>query len=216
MDHGVEWKDPNKILEGFNLNQASKSGKAKASQSRIPAPQRARIVQRFVSGQGIRQISREEKRSRVTVTRIVRASEVQAYVQDLRAAYYGLGQEAVDALRRSIRRTTDGKIAYQLLADIGVVPDQEERQRSRTVGTQEDEDREARGWVVKLAYLALQRRLAYGMPLDDFEEDVKKLGLRIDYAAGAIVEMERRRPELNTGTTLGENQRNQRAGDIDD
>jgi hypothetical protein len=102
------------------------------------------------------------------------------------------------------------------LADIGVVPDQEERQRSRAVRTQEDEDREARGWIVKLVYLALQRRLTYGMPLDDFEEDVKKLGLRIDYSAGAIVEMERHCPELNTGTTLGENQRNQRIGDIDD
>jgi len=85
----------------------------------------------------------------MTVRRIVRASEVQAYVQDLRAAYYGLGQEAVEALRRSLRSTKDGN-AYQLLADIGVVPDQEERQRSRTVRTQEDEDRETRVWIVKL------------------------------------------------------------------
>ena len=152
----------------------------------------------------------------MTVTRIVRASEVQAYVQDLRADYYGLGQDALEALRRSLRSATDGKIAYQLLADIGVVPDQDERQRCRAVRTQEDEDREARGWIIKLVYLALQRRLTYGMPLDDFEEDVKKLGLRIDYSAGAIVEMDRRRPELNTGTTLGENQRSQRTGDIDD
>ena len=152
----------------------------------------------------------------MTVTRIVRASEVQAYVEDLRAAYYGLGQDALEALRRSLRSAPDGKIAYQLLADIGVVPDQEEWQRSQAVRTQEDEDRETRGWIVKLVYLALQRRLAYGMPLDDFEEDVKKLGLRIDYSAGAIVEMEKRRPELNTGTTLGENQRNQRTGDFND
>jgi hypothetical protein len=152
----------------------------------------------------------------MTVTRIVRASEVQAYVQDLRAAYYGLGQDAVEALRRSLRSTTDGKIAYQLLADIGVVPDQEERQRCRAVRTREDEDREARAWLVKLVYCALQRRLAYGMQLDEFERDVKLLGLRIDHSAGAIVEMDRRCPELNTGTTLGENQRNQRTGDIDD
>jgi hypothetical protein len=124
----------------------------------------------------------------MTVTRIVRASEVQAYVQDLRAAYYGLGQDAVEALRRSLRSTTDGKIAYQLLADIGVVPDQEERQRSRAVRTQEDEDREARVWIVKLLHCALQRRLAYGMSINEFEKDVKQLGLRIDHSAGAIVD----------------------------
>ena len=143
----------------------------------------------------------------MTVRRIVRASEVQAYVQDLRAAYYGLGQEAVEALRRSLRSTKDGN-AYQLLADIGVVPDQDERQRSRTVRTQEDEDRETRVWIVKLLHCALQRRLAYGMSIDEFEKDVNRLGLRIDHSAGAIVEMDRRCPDLNTRPTLGENQPN--------
>ena len=181
---------PERDLKGFRLKQNSKSRKAqnstKTSQSRIPAPQRARIVQKFVSGRGIRQISREENRSRATVTRIVRASEVQAYVQDLRAAYYGLGQEAVEALRRSLRTTTDGKIAYQLLADIGVVPNQEERQQSRVERTQEDEDRETRVWIVRLLNCALQRRLAYGMALDEFEKDVQKLGLGINWSPDAI------------------------------
>ena len=54
------------------------------------------------------------------------------------------------------------------------------------------------------------------LPLDVFEKEVNLLGLRIDYSAGAIVDMDRRCPELNMGTTLGENQRNQRTGDSND
>src|ERR1035437_2962699 len=41
--------------------------------SRIPAPQTERIMLRFIAGQGIRQISREEGRARQTVTKIGRA-----------------------------------------------------------------------------------------------------------------------------------------------
>jgi len=48
------------------------------------------------------------------------------------------------------------------------------------------------------------------MSIDEFEKDVNRLGLRIDHSAGAIVEMDRRCPDLNTRPTLGENQPNER------
>src|SRR5713101_5721974 len=55
----------------------------------IPFPQRARIKQQFVAGTNVSQIAREEKRHWTTVAKIVKEKDVQEYVEDLRARFYG-------------------------------------------------------------------------------------------------------------------------------
>jgi hypothetical protein len=159
----------------------------KSAHFHVPEPQRERIVKKFISGQCIREISREEHRSRGTVSRIVNSTEVQSYVKDLRAAYYGLGQEALDALRRALRKSTDGKIAYQLLADIGVVPSQEQRQQTATA-YQAENDEEAQVAVLmgRLFQVAVHRSLVYGTPLGQMEQDLEMAGGRINRKTGAI------------------------------
>ena len=62
--------------------------------SHVPPPQRARIQKRYISGESIRKISREEKRHRVTVAKIVRAPEVAQYRKDMREKFYGIGYTA--------------------------------------------------------------------------------------------------------------------------
>src|ERR1035441_3411023 len=73
--------------------------------SRIAAPQSERILQRFIVGQSIREISREEGRARQTVTKIVRSDQMQSYVQGMRERFYGLGDDALAAVqdRKSTR-----------------------------------------------------------------------------------------------------------------
>src|SRR5450759_1672230 len=95
--------------------------------SRIPAPQSERILQRFIVGQSIREISREEGRARQTVTKIVRSDRVQAYVQAMRKRFYGLGIDALAAVQHALQRRKDAHLAYRLLVDIGVVPTAEQR-----------------------------------------------------------------------------------------
>src|SRR5215469_2973146 len=51
---------------------------AKARSFRIPEPQAARIVQRYIAGENIRAIAREEGRDRGTVTRIVKSEDMRA------------------------------------------------------------------------------------------------------------------------------------------
>jgi hypothetical protein len=84
-------------------------------------------VSRFIAGQSVRKISREEKRDRETIARILRSNEVQLYIQDLRKSYIGLGPEAINALRKRLRSCKDGLLAHRLLSDIGVVPSARER-----------------------------------------------------------------------------------------
>ena len=95
--------------------------------SRIPAPQSERILQRFIVGQSIREISRGEGRARQTVTKIVRSDKVQAYVQGMRERFYGLGDDALAAVQHALQQQKDAQLAYRLLMDIGVVPTAEQR-----------------------------------------------------------------------------------------
>jgi hypothetical protein len=153
----------------------------------VPTPQRERIMKKFISGEGIRKISRDEHRSRGTVSRIVNSGEVQGYVQNLRAEYYGLGAEALDAVRRALRKCTDGKIAYQLLADIGVVPDQKDRERlDVTPLATTDEEAQVQAVMGKLIQCAVYRAAAFRRPLGEMGKDLEAAGGRINYETGAI------------------------------
>jgi hypothetical protein len=88
----------------------------------VPPPQSARIMQRYVAAESIRQIAREEQRDRATVTKIVRSDEMNGVVQKMREQYYGLGFDALDAMQHALQIQKDGRLGHQLLADIGVVP----------------------------------------------------------------------------------------------
>ncbi|HXN74375.1 MAG TPA: hypothetical protein VN861_17645 [Candidatus Acidoferrales bacterium] len=93
----------------------------------VPPPQSARIIQRYVAGESIRHIAREEQRDRATVTKIVRSDEMTAFVQKLRERYFGLGFDALDAMQHALQVEKDGRLGHPVLADIGVVPSAQER-----------------------------------------------------------------------------------------
>jgi hypothetical protein len=93
----------------------------------VPPPQSARIMQRYVSGDSIREIAREERRDRATITKIVRSDEMNAVVQKMRERYYGLGLDALDAVEHTLQVRKDGGLGRQVLTDIGVIPSAEER-----------------------------------------------------------------------------------------
>ena len=59
-------------------------------------------MQRYVAGEGIRQLAREEQRDRATVTKIVRSDEMQNSVQHMRERFYGLGIDAMAAVSHAL------------------------------------------------------------------------------------------------------------------
>src|ERR1700733_7456545 len=93
----------------------------------VPPPQSARKMQRYVAGGSIREIAREERRDRATVTKIVRSDEMKAVVEKMRERYYALGFDALDAVQHALRVRRDGGLGRQVLTDIGVIPSAEER-----------------------------------------------------------------------------------------
>ena len=111
-------------LTATNQNQPSST---KQPRTIVPPPQSARIMQRYVAGGSIREIAREERRDRATVTKIVRSDEMKAVVEKMRERYYGLGFDALDAVQHALRVRKDGGLGRQVLTDIGVIPSSEER-----------------------------------------------------------------------------------------
>jgi hypothetical protein len=111
-------------LSAFNQNQPDPTKKPRTI---VPPPQSARIMQRYVGGASIREIAREERRDRATVTKIVRSDEMNTVVQKMRESYYALGFDALDAVQHTLQVRKDGGLGRQVLTDIGVIPSPEER-----------------------------------------------------------------------------------------
>ena len=95
---------------------------AKQTRNRVPPPQRERILQKYVAGKSVAVIAREEGRNRESVTRIVRGDEIQELVQRMRAEFYGLAFDAIEAVRHTLQQQKDGRVGYRLLMDIGAIP----------------------------------------------------------------------------------------------
>ena len=156
---------------------------AKRYRTTIPLPQAERIRQRYISGQSIRKIAREEKRDQETVARIVKGPEIQNFVQDLREKCYGLGELAVEALRRGLKNSKDGRLAVELLRSIGVIPSAEEAgviDRPVQVVASMTEEEEVKAQMFKLVNAAYERAKMFNMPmptLDDTELEPERKAL---------------------------------------
>ena len=91
----------------------------------IPFPQRDRIKRKFIGGKNISQIAREEGRHWDTVARIVKEKDVAVYVRGVRERFYGALEEMLSAAINYAKTGKDGGcLAYEMLKDGGVIPDE--------------------------------------------------------------------------------------------
>jgi hypothetical protein len=155
------------------------SNSTKKSRITIPQPQATRIVQRFIAGDSIRKIAREENRDPKTVAKVVRTQEVAEYIRKTRERFYGLAEDALNAVQQALREG-DARLGYQLLKDIGAVPTAEDisLQRMRQPRPTTEADRvKLEMW--KLLAGACERAEMYGHPkpcLEDFKTPLRLTG----------------------------------------
>jgi hypothetical protein len=97
--------------------------RSRTGTSSIPSPQRERIKQQFVAGKNITQIAKIEKRHWTTVAKIVKEKDLQEYVKDLRAKFYGQLEDVLIAVLQYVKNGKDGGLlGYRMLVDAGVIP----------------------------------------------------------------------------------------------
>lgn len=118
--------------------------------------------------------------------------EMQEFVREMREQWYGLGPDAIGAVRHSLRAQRDGRLGFQVLASIGVIPSAEERQgvTAPRPETEPDEAARVRKIIGGLTEMAIECALAYGVPLPRLEADLKKVGGRLNYGARKLEPIE--------------------------
>jgi hypothetical protein len=147
----------------------------------VPPPQSARIMQRYVAGDSIREIARKERRDRATISKIVRSDEMNAVVRKMRARYYAPGFDALDAVQHTLQVRKDGGLGRQVLTDIGVIPSPEARYAITSqpdkatltpfeIAVAEDEDGQINRVAYGLACAMEESARCFGMSLPTAEE----------------------------------------------
>ena len=167
---------------------------AKRTRNRVPPPQRERILQKYVNGESIIDISKEEQRNRETVSKIVRGPEMQEHVRAMRERWFGLALDAISAVEHALREQKDGRLGFQLLTSIGVIPSLEER-KLLTVPREETESDFAEGVKRVLAAMiqhCVDMDHAFNMHDPELEKDLAKIGARINYETGKIEPLEKK------------------------
>jgi hypothetical protein len=87
----------------------------------VPILRFERIKQLNDVGENIRRIAREEAKYQEDVRRIVRSYATQQYIEEVRMALYGLLENAIESIAYALDSERDGKLAYRLLVDLGVI-----------------------------------------------------------------------------------------------
>jgi hypothetical protein len=135
-------------------------------------------LQKYVAGKSVALIAREENRNRESVTRIVRGDEVQALVREMRAQFYGLAFDAIDAVRHTLQQK-DGRLGYRILMDVGAVPAPAEAEANSFQARQpspeeltpyervaaQDESGRIHPWGLALVHLAQERNKVFDTSL---------------------------------------------------
>ena len=110
----------------YSSTTKTSQNQPKQPRTSVPPPQAARIANRFIGGESIRKIAREEHRDRETVKTIVQGPYVQEYILMLRTKFFDVGADAVDAVQHQLRDGKDGRLGLEVLRDVGVVPTKRE------------------------------------------------------------------------------------------
>jgi hypothetical protein len=179
---------------------------AKRMRNRVPPPQRERILEKYVKGKSIVDISKEEQRNRETVSKIVRGPEMQEFVRAMRERFYALGGDAISAIQHTLQQGNDGRLGFQVLASIGVIPSPEERQLlpASLAATGTDEEAEEAGVKRYLGLMiehAIEQASLFGGRAPELEEPLRLIGRRINYETGKIELLKKKKREMRNGGT---------------
>jgi len=93
----------------------------------VPPGQQAAMQASYLLGKSIRQIAREMHRDPATVSKIVKSSEMDRIVLDMKQKFFGkLLPRALKSVQFALEEETDGRLGYQVLKDSGVIPNEKE------------------------------------------------------------------------------------------
>jgi hypothetical protein len=140
----------------------------KRLKSYLPAPQIQRIQQRHIAGEKNSAIARAEGCDRHTVSRIVKAPEMRAYVAEMKERFNGFAPLALDTVEAGLATLKDTRLACEVLKAIGVI---EPRGNMVSVNFEREideagEERLEMEWLGRLTFIAMEKHHIYGTTLE--------------------------------------------------
>jgi hypothetical protein len=162
-------------IESRKIPRVHKNG------NRIGVNQRMRIMQKYVVGKSKTDIAKEEGIDRESVRRIVKAPEMDSYVEAKRELWRGLCDDALEVVREKLKEG-DKDVALRVLESNGVIPAPGATfNYSIQPATKPTGDERVRQLMEAFAAVAIERARVYKTPFPEVQEVADKIGVKLGF-----------------------------------
>jgi hypothetical protein len=158
--------------------------------NRIGINQRMRILQKYAVGKTKIDIAKEEGIDRESVRRIVKAPEMDSYVEAKRELWRGLCDDAIEVLREKLSEG-DKEVALRVLESNGVIaPRGASLNHNIQTATKPNEDDRVNNLRAKFADVMMERAKVFKTPFPELAEIAKESNIQLDFALNSSDEAE--------------------------
>jgi hypothetical protein len=160
-------------------DESSKVPRVHKNGNRIGVNQRMRIMHNYVVGKTQVDIAKEEGIDRESVRRIVKAPEMDSYVEAKRELWRGLCDDALEVVREKLKEG-DKEVALRILESNGVipVPGTTFNIQPATKPTGDERVKELMG---AFAGVAIERARVFKTPFPEVQEVADKIGVKLGF-----------------------------------
>jgi hypothetical protein len=149
--------------------------------NRIGINQRMRIMQKFVVGKSKTDIAKEEGVDRESVRRIVKAPEMDSYVEAKRELWRGLCDDALEVVREKLKEG-DKDLALRILESSGVIPAPGATfNYNIQPATKPTGDERVRQLMEAFAAVAIERARVFKTPFPELAEIAEQNDIKLDF-----------------------------------
>ncbi len=149
--------------------------------NRIGINQRMRIMQKYVGGKTQTEIAKEESVDRESVRRIVKAPEMDSYVEAKRELWRGLCDDALEVLRQKLKEG-DKDVALKVLASNGVIPPQGATLNHNVPpAANPNQDDRVKNLRACFADVMMERSRVFQTPMPELAEIAEENGIKLDF-----------------------------------
>ena len=139
-----------------------------------------RIMQKFVVGKSKIDIAKEEGIDRESVRRIVKAPEMDSYVEAKRELWRGLCDDALEVVRQKMKEG-DKDVALRILESVGVIPPRGATFNIQAAAKPTGDER-VRQLMEAFAAVAIERARVFKTPFPEIQEVADKIGVKLGFS----------------------------------
>jgi len=154
--------------------------------NRIGVNQRMRIMQKYVVGKSKTDIAKEEGIDRESVRRIVKAPEMDSYVEAKRELWRGLCDDALEVVREKLKEG-DKDVALRILESNGVIPAPGVTfNHNITTTANPNQDDRVKKLRACFADVMMERARVFKTPMPELAEIAEEHNIKLDFALNSV------------------------------